>query len=210
MLPGPTIIKKCSECSGLIEESTIMSGNTFGATFWTDGKREAPMLPDYWWLVTCPHCLAPLWLDEQEQVGEREPWGEDDTFEDARPCQEPSMDAYIRALDNGGSSPEKARYLRFRVWWAGNDPRRATKARTPLSSKEVGNLEALAGLLDSADQNNRLTKAEIMRELGRYHEAAGLLAEPFDEQLSKAAALIGALVQQKTPYVTEMRFDEAA
>ena len=44
MLPGPTIIKKCLVCSKSIEHHTIGSGNTFGATFWTDGKREAPML----------------------------------------------------------------------------------------------------------------------------------------------------------------------
>ena len=114
------------------------------------------------------------------------------------------MDAYLRALHTGGSSLEKERYLRFRVWWAGNDPRRAAKARTPLSSKEVGNLEALAGLLDTGDEESRLTKAEIMRELGRYDEAIVLLAGPFDEQLSKAVALISALVQKKIPYVTEM------
>jgi hypothetical protein len=52
---GTTIIKKCLECSGLIKEYTIMSGNTFGAIFWTDGKRDAPMLPDLPWLVKCPH-----------------------------------------------------------------------------------------------------------------------------------------------------------
>ena len=47
MRPGPTIIKKCSVCSELIQQHTIRSGNTFyGAIFWTDGKREAPMFPD--------------------------------------------------------------------------------------------------------------------------------------------------------------------
>ncbi len=58
MLPGPTIIKRCSDCSQLIEQSTLDSGNTLGAKFWTDGKRYFPMLPDNPWLVECPHCQA--------------------------------------------------------------------------------------------------------------------------------------------------------
>jgi len=33
MLPGPTIIRKCSACGKLIEEHTISSGNTFGTCY---------------------------------------------------------------------------------------------------------------------------------------------------------------------------------
>jgi len=40
MLPGTTIIKQCSECSGYITQETIVSGNTIGAVIWTDGKME--------------------------------------------------------------------------------------------------------------------------------------------------------------------------
>ncbi len=74
MLPGPTIVKKCSECSELINEQTITSGYTFGATFWTDGKREAAMLPDQPWLVKCPHYQSLIWTDELERVAEIEPF----------------------------------------------------------------------------------------------------------------------------------------
>jgi len=45
-----------------------MSGNTFGATFWTDGKRDAPMLPDLPEFVKCPHCKLLLWINEQEEL----------------------------------------------------------------------------------------------------------------------------------------------
>ena len=70
MLPGPTIIKKCSACSGLIEKYTVTSGNTFGAIFWTDGKMEAPMLSDNPKLVKCPHCGSLIWIDALETVEE--------------------------------------------------------------------------------------------------------------------------------------------
>lgn len=68
MMPGPTAIRRCSACSKLIAERTIMSGNTFGARRWTDGKLNAPMLPEQPWLVKCPHCFALVWIDEQEEV----------------------------------------------------------------------------------------------------------------------------------------------
>jgi hypothetical protein len=69
MMPGPTLIRRCSLCLKLFLQETISSGNTFGASWWTDGKMEAPMLPDEPWLVKCPHCGALLWIDEQEEVG---------------------------------------------------------------------------------------------------------------------------------------------
>jgi uncharacterized Zn finger protein len=56
MIPGPTVIYECSSCGKHIEQQTIVSGNTFGARFWTDGKVDAPMLPDEPWLVKCQHC----------------------------------------------------------------------------------------------------------------------------------------------------------
>ena len=49
MLPGPDMYKHCSSCHQLIIEETLMSGNTFGAIYWSDGKREAPMLPKTPW-----------------------------------------------------------------------------------------------------------------------------------------------------------------
>lgn len=69
------------------------------------------------------------------------------------------------------------------------------------------NLEAFAELLNDGEGNDRLTKAEIMRELGRFDEAAGLLTEPFSEELSRAAAFIGKLVREENAQVAEMQFD---
>ena len=79
MIPGSSNILKCSDCTGLIEEPTMASGNTFGARYWTDGWRDAPMMQEGPWLAKCPHCQTPLWLDALEKVGEREPWGGPDS-----------------------------------------------------------------------------------------------------------------------------------
>lgn len=46
MLPGPTIIIACPLCGQYAKKRTIISGNTFGAKLWSDGKRISPMLPE--------------------------------------------------------------------------------------------------------------------------------------------------------------------
>jgi hypothetical protein len=44
MLPGPDQIVACPNCQGLEKYGTLVSGNTFAARVWTDGRQVAPML----------------------------------------------------------------------------------------------------------------------------------------------------------------------
>jgi len=207
MLPGPTIIMKCSTCSEYIEQSRIISGNTFGAKIWTDGWRDAPMMPDQPSLVKCPHCGSLLWIDELEKLGETEQWSGGSEFKGSKPYHVPDSEAYMRLLKERTHNPEKEIYLRLRAWWAGNDARRETDQKMPLSEEEIGNLQAVSDLLDEQDPNDRLMKAEIMRELGRFDEAKRLLDHPFDDEYVQAFEIISDLVAQKNPFVAEMRFD---
>lgn len=210
MTPGPTIIRECSACRKLIAQHTIGSGNTLGARFWTDGKRDAPMLPDEPWLVKCPHCGARIWIDEQKQVGEIEPWGARDQdaakFSDACPYGTPSIHDYLAFLAKGVSDDQKKHYLRLRVWWAGNDERRQGAEDAPMSSEETDNLRAFVLLLDETEESDRLMKAEAMRELGHFAEARGLLSKPFSTELSQAVAIITELTEQEMTSVMEMKF----
>lgn len=207
MLPGPTIVRECSSCSKPIAQDTIASGNTFGATCWTDGKREAPMLPDQPWLVMCPHCHALLWIDELEEIGEIEPWGERDCkFENAIEYELPSHDEYFAFLEKDIGTPDKQRYVRLRAWWAGNDARRTKNAEMQISAREASNLMAFAQLLDESDPNDLVMKAEVMRELGRFEDANALLAIFDDSNMSQAISIIKSLVEKGDPYVREMHF----
>jgi hypothetical protein len=209
MIPGPTLVRKCSACAGLITQRSIISGNTFGARYWSDGKCEAPMLPDRPSLVRCPHCRAMVWIDEQEQVGELEPWDSPgDTsgpFKDARPYSTPTLRDYLAVLKQGVSDPDKQHYLRLRAWWSGNDRRRVPGKTLPLTDPEVANLVAFASLLADTDENDRIMKAEIMRELALFAEAQSLLSGTFSEELSDAAATIRALVEQRITALQEFK-----
>jgi hypothetical protein len=210
MTPGPTIIRKCSACGRHIAQYTIGSGNTFGARFWTDGKRDAPMLPDQPWLVKCPHCSTLVWIDEQKQVGEIEPWGPrgetSERFKDARPASEPTLTEYTAFLSAGVRDEKKERYVRLRTWWAGNDARREGGRPTPMTDIEAANLRSFLTLLNDQEDNDRIMKAEALRELGMFEDAEALLATRFEEGLMQAVGIIRSLNQKRSPAVAEMKF----
>ncbi len=208
MLPGPTIIKKCSECSGVIAEDTIASGNTFSAIFWTDGKKDAPMLPDQPWLVKCPHCQALIWIDEQEKVGEIQPFSDSASYKDTKPYSVPELQDYFSELKKSKIGREKEQYIRLRAWWAGNDKRRsADDIKEKLSEEERRNLQELEKMLDPSDDGNRIMIAEIKRELGQFEDADNLLSRPFDDELSHTASIIRELIQKRDPFVAELKFE---
>lgn len=210
MTPGPTIIRKCSSCGKHIAQHTIGSGNTFGARFWTDGWRDAPMLPDEPWLLKCPHCSTLVWLDEQKQVGEVDPWGprgeSANRFKDAQPASAPILAEYITFLSAGIRSKKKERYVRLRAWWAGNDARREGGHASPMTEVEIANLRAFSTILDEKEDNDRLMKAEALRELGMFEEADALLATQFEEGMMQTVEIIRALNQKRSTAVEEMKF----
>lgn len=206
MLPGPTIIKKCSACSKSIKQGTLRSSNTFGATQWTDGKQHAPMQPDQPWLVLCPHCHAPLWIDELEELGEVS-WGEKGgEFAEALAYKRPTLEDYLALLGKSALEPKKIRYLRLKAWWSSNDARRTAKNTIPMSPSEISNLQAFAQLLDESNDNDRLMKAEVFRELGQFEVSLALLDKPVNANLIKVVEQIRGRAKKGDPLVRILNF----
>lgn len=184
---------KAPGCNKPIKFTTIASGNTFGATFWTDGKREAPMLPDEPWLRKSPSEKVLFWSDECQEIGqvnffsgdsEKAEWRELDYAE------EPSEEDYVEALQSGlATSPEKERYIRMRLWWCGNDRIRQGKT-AELSDTHRQNLNSFESMLSVEDAHQRLMKAEILRELSRFEDALQLLDSNFPESYNSAVLRI--------------------
>ena len=127
MLPGPDQIVACPHCKALAKYMTLMSGNTFGARVWTDGKQDAPMLPHPPAVVKCRQCAECYWLAEAKVVGTVEPWGGkrpkvDPAWTAAPEVQEPSEEEYYQALEKGlAGDPRQERSLRVLAWWRRND-----------------------------------------------------------------------------------------
>lgn len=50
---GPDKYYKCPNCGAYLYTHTLLSGNTFGAREYSDGKMVAPMLPECPNLTKC-------------------------------------------------------------------------------------------------------------------------------------------------------------
>jgi hypothetical protein len=212
MLPGPTIIRQCPECGQQIEEWTLASGNTFGERFWTDGKQDAPMLPDQPWLVKCPQCRRLFWLDEAKQIGEVEAFADrEDEFSSSRAYETPSETDYLTFLQNADLTLEKEQYVRTRAWWAANDPIREQGPEDTtsihFSEEQERNLSALYDLLEEEEPGQRLMKAELARERGMFDETLALLKTNFPDDFAKVVSVIRELCEAKSSAVAEIRYE---
>ncbi len=193
MTPSNTLIMKAPGCANSVKFDTIASGNTFGATFWTDGKREAPMLPDDPWLKISPSEGVMFWADECEEIGREDFSGssaEHPEWADLDYAVEPGEANYISALKMPlANTQEKETYIRMRLWWVGNDKIRRGEA-SELSSDHIENLRCLETLLSEDDDNQKVMKVEVLRELGKFDAALRLLDGSFPSGYERAVCRI--------------------
>lgn len=212
LIPGPDLILACPRCGMLVRRQTLLSGNTLGAIYWTDGKCEAPMLPDLPDLVRCRGCGGFYWLAEAKVEGTLEPdlgpGSVPEAWLRAPVVQHPTVTDYLDALSSGVTiDPQKERHLRLRLWWAINDlVRHDAASEVPPEYREAAadNLRRLFDLLDEDEPEERVMKAEAARELGDFQEALRLL-DHVPEQVRPAAEVVRALAQQGVTRVAELR-----
>jgi hypothetical protein len=210
MIPGPDRIVACPLCQAHARHGTILSGNTFGARVWTDGKMIAPMLPRPPAVVRCHHCAACYWLEDARQISLEHPGMERPEVPpegSAVPeVREPTEEEYYRAIDEGlGGKAPRERLLRILCWWRSNDVfRDAPGVETPsiatTPERRRANLEALAELLDEAHEDDRIMKAELLRELGEFESAIRLL-QAMSEPYVRAADRIRSLCETRDAVV---------
>ena len=191
------IVRECPHCRVHVVQEETLSGNTIGAKFYTDGKREAKMLPDHPWLAKCPACSGYFWVDEAVEVGAG--------FDAAKGKQQvlaPSEKELLGFLSGPSLPRDKEMFLRVAAWRSANDAWRRNPNATPAFSKDQEqNLKALSEMLDETEPNQRILKAEIARELGEFDECLGLLSHPFDERYGHAVGFIKKLAEDKVRVV---------
>ena len=202
MFTGSSTIRKCEKCSHSFEEFSLISGNTCGATYWTDGRMEAPMLPEEQWLVKCPNCKSLLWVDEQKISTEF-----DEKFNEPVPCLAPEFNDYIAKLQDDDLTGKKEIYLRMHAWWAGNCPRRYGQ-EIPMTNLEELNLRSLSEILTDLDDESVVMKAETHRELGEFEESKRLLNKEFNYKFMGYVSLIRGLAGQGSRVVREVTVPE--
>lgn len=191
MIPGPTLIKLCSECSGLIKEFSDASCNTFGARNWTDGEMFAPMCTEKAFLVKCPYCHALVWIDELPKVDEIEPWDEK-SYSGSEYRLRPNLEDYLSYLNKYDDiGLEKERYIRIRAWQEGNDKRREVLARTTaMTEKEKQFIETYSEFLNSPESKDVSKGIEVLNECGGLLRIILILKKRIPEELAHANTTI--------------------
>jgi len=175
MIPGPTYVYKCPNCGNLLTKESLTSGNTFIIKIYSDGKRIAPMLPEFPNLTKCKKCNTIFWLSKLETVGEYK-W---DDKENSNWINEDranflNIGDYFRALKEGLAENIKEEiFIRKQIWWAYNHRVRFGKASTPYRNtndeiKWKENCNKLISLLYESDLSQRITIAELKRNLGDF------------------------------------------
>ncbi|MCX6867663.1 MAG: hypothetical protein NTV46_15880 [Verrucomicrobia bacterium] len=190
MTLGPNIILKIPATGSLVKISTIGSGNTFGARWWTDGKMEAPMLPDDPWLRRHPVTGETFWCDECEKVASEGPWGEGTQYSEVPYAEDAAENDFQAQLSLPSLSPDKERYIRTRLWWLWNDPARNSDDSGARPAGFDANLRKLGLLLSHDEDDSRLMAAECFRELGDHEKAAELLDFNFPEEFQATVGVI--------------------
>ena len=182
MLPGPDYIYECPKCSNLLKRGSLMSGNTFGAVLFSDGKQVAPMLPDFPNLTKCTKCNTILWLSEMKELGTCESWSEKSKpeWENVDYADFLCITDLFRALEISSvkNDKEKELFVRHCIWWTFNDRIRANKTIFIQDSDEIlwkQNCLRLIELYDTTDINQKITTAELYRNLGEFDACMKLI-----------------------------------
>ena len=210
MTPGPTQVIRCPLCSGLAKYPTVASGNTFGAVYYTDGKRVAPMLPATPSVVRCAACRGVFWRTAAAEVGQFDAYRSDTESLDpewhaAGYLHEPDEAEHLTALDRLiASSPGEERGIRLVAWWRGNDRHRETSPTPAPDNPKVvrrrhANMHQLIALLDTAEPSDQLMRAEVLRQLGEFEQATAILSKRFPPEYDTALSrLLGLCAQRDT------------
>lgn len=229
MTPGPTIIRRCQNCNGLLKQRTLAPGNTIGATVWTDGTFKAPMLAKLLPVIACGHYRAALWARELEEIDSYAPAGQysklfdtenkfqkereeiarkEALYEEAPVFAAPTEGELFSFVSLSELSAEKAQQARIFAWQRGNDKRRESVENPPLSAEEVDNLERLVQLLKALPNPTSVLLAEALRELGRMGEAKAMIEESiFPAEQNDAAQFIYEQIDQRKSLVQKIPKD---
>lgn len=138
-----------------------------------------PHIPERHILARCPHCSRLVWLDHLPTVTyESRPgcltsvlrlWSRGRE----EPClPPPTLSDCWEAVKQTDLEPFRLRYLRQRIWWLSNDPRRRDPAGPLPEQREQDNLLAYLELLQATTDNSSCyQRVEVLRHLGRFEEA---------------------------------------
>ena len=166
MILRPDSIYKCPNCGSLFKRGSLISGNTFGAKLYSDGKTDAPMLPEFPVLTICRKCNTLLDIRALKEIEKAEIHSQHIEYKYIPNANFLEMNDLYRALEK---FPEYELDIRLDIWWKWN-------RSTILEEKQYeDNCRALLKLLDPKDENQKIMMAELWRNLGEFNKCMELI-----------------------------------
>lgn len=223
--------KKCPNCDYVFVSYEYSSYSCWSGGVYTDGTtciiptNHQPV--EYYRffpfnvMIKCPKCDYSMMQDDAQNVGEPYDYPHDTpatsyrrTF--ARPTERsvrPStpkpmcqctvkLKDYENALNTYNLAHSKEMYIRLTLWRLWNNSRRAYPQYYPLMPYETNNLIRLEEMLSEIDPTERLTKAEIYRQLSKFDESLTLLAHSLSPEHIKFTEHLTELAHNKSPHLS--------
>jgi hypothetical protein len=180
MLPGPIFIYHCPKCDNQIYNESVASGNTFGAVLYSDGKAIKPNYPDYPTLTKCSKCNTIFWLNKSNETGayNMNP-SLNEKLKNIEKARFLNVYEYCDAIESIlFNTKMEEKNLRLEIWWCFNDrDRKGEQLFSSEADKLIWNKNALIliELLDANDINQKISIAELYRNLGNFEKCQEIL-----------------------------------
>ena len=187
MIPGPANILSCPFCGGEKEVMSLVSGNTFGGTVWSDTRREYPMLPEVSPIQQCPHCKKYYFIEQAKREYSKDPESERRSFMKLGNLTFHELKEAINQMESLSLSKMQRWILKHQFFMTYNDAFRRRPeivAFPPSEDDEAFYQQVITDLLNGIDQSAdyELFHAELLRETGRFEEAKELLSHHKSEE----------------------------
>jgi hypothetical protein len=197
MIPVPIYVIQCPVCKFPGKKRSFVSGNTFGAALWSDGKKVAPMLLEYPYLVKCRKCGHFFYTREKDAIGNYSwPDREKDKWPDADFFEFPSFLEYFEAL---GTDIDEL-FIRHKAFQSYNDYIRNNKEyEITIDMRDLyyDNLKSLLYLFSEDETDEIFSLIEINRQLGRFEKCKELLNKIDDNEGGELKRLFAKEIEKK-------------
>jgi len=146
----------------------MLSGNTFGAVFYSDGFLAAPMYKNQQLLLKCTNCNSFFWLNDNKIELDKST----NQFNDYD--YNLSINDYIKFLnENNNLTDQQELFIRHQIRWLYNHDYRNKNIELKLDSFQIDNLNKLLLLYQRllGKDDFLLNKADILRNLSLFDKA---------------------------------------
>ena len=181
MIPGPANILSCPYCGGDKEVMSLVSGNTFGGTVWSDTRRDYPMLPEVSPIQQCPHCGKYYFIEQAKSRYSDDRESEMRSFGELGKLSFHQLADAKKQMESLSLTKMQRWILNHQIFMAYNDSfRRKQESPSCIPSNEDEHLyrqviTELLKVIDQSDEYN-LFHAELLREIGYFQEAKDVLS----------------------------------